>query len=111
MKNLKLLIVATMTTIASTASAQPKLTPNNIDQVLKAMTVEEKAELLVGYTFGSTYFGLPTNPDPNAGAIVLGAAGNTAKIERLGIPHTVLTDGPAGVHIEAKRPNDPNTYY
>ena len=111
MKNLKLLFVATMTTIASTASAQPKLTPNNIDQVLKAMTVEEKAELLVGYTFGSTYFGLPTNPDPNAGAIVLGAAGNTAKIERLGIPHTVLTDGPAGVHIEAKRPNDPNTYY
>lgn len=111
MKNLKLLFVAAMTALASTATAQPKLTPSNIDQVLKAMTVDEKAELLVGYTFGNSYFGLPTNPDPNAGAIVLGAAGNTAKIERLGIPHTVLTDGPAGVHIEAKRPNDPNTYY
>ena len=100
-----------MTTIATSAGAQPKLTPDNIEKVIKAMTIDEKAELLVGYTFGDSYFGLPTNPDPNAGAIVLGAAGNTAKIDRLGIPHTVLTDGPAGVHIEAKRPNDPNTYY
>ena len=105
----KLILITAM--IASIATAQPKLTPNNIDQVLKNMTLEEKANLLVGYTFGNSYFGLPTNPDPNAGAIVLGAAGNTAKIERLGIPHTVLTDGPAGVHIAATRPNDPNTYY
>ena len=97
--------------IAGGASAQVKLTPKNIDRVVKEMTIEEKATLLVGYSFGNTYFGLPTNPDPNAGAIVLGAAGNTAKIERLGIPHTVLTDGPAGVHISEKRPNDPNTYY
>ena len=97
--------------MATTATAQPRLTPQNIDQVVKNMTIEEKANLLVGYSFGNTYFGLPTNPDPNAGAIVLGAAGNTAKIERLGIPHTVLTDGPAGVHISEKRPNDPNTYY
>lgn len=103
------MIAATM--IATGASAQTKLTPNNIDRVVKEMTIEEKANLLVGYTFGNSYFGLPTNPDPNAGAIVLGAAGNTAEIERLGIPHTVLADGPAGLHIEAKRPNDPNTYY
>ena len=94
----KLILVTAM--IASIATAQPKLTPNNIDQVLKNMTLEEKANLLVGYTFGDSYFGLPTNPDPNAGAIVLGAAGNTAKIERLGIPHTVLTDGPAGNNKE-----------
>ena len=104
------LIIATVM-MATTATAQPRLTPQNIDQVVKNMTIEEKANLLVGYSFGNTYFGLPTNPDPNAGAIVLGAAGNTAKIERLGIPHTVLTDGPAGVHISEKRPNDPNTYY
>ena len=105
----KLIIATAM--MATTATAQPRLTPQNIDQVVKNMTIEEKANLLVGYSFGNTYFGLPTNPDPNAGAIVLGAAGNTAKIERLGIPHTVLTDGPAGVHISEKRPNDPNTYY
>jgi beta-glucosidase len=105
----KLIIATAMMT--TTAMAQPKLTPHNIDQVLKEMTLQEKATMLVGYTFGNSYWGLPSDPDPNAGAIVLGAAGNTAKIERLGIPHTVLTDGPAGVHISEKRPNDPNTYY
>lgn len=97
--------------IATGAEAQVKLTPKNIDKVVREMTLEEKANLLVGYTFGHSYFGLPTNPDPQAKAIVLGAAGNTAKIERLGIPHTVLTDGPAGVHIAARRPGDTQTYY
>ena len=103
------MIAATM--IASGATAQVKLTPKNIDRVVKEMTIEEKAKLMVGYTFGHSYFGLPSDPDPNAGAIVLGAAGNTAKIERLGIPHTVLADGPAGLHIAATRPGDSQTYY
>ena len=101
----------TASLLAVQATAQVKLTTKNIDRVVREMTLEEKANLLVGYTFGNSYFGLPTNPDPNAGAIVLGAAGNTAKIERLGIPHTVLTDGPAGVHIAANRPGDTGTYY
>ncbi|MCR4852132.1 MAG: glycoside hydrolase family 3 C-terminal domain-containing protein [Prevotella sp.] len=109
MKPLSIMIAATM--IASGASAQVKLSPKNIDQVVKEMTIEEKATLMVGYTFGNSYFGLPTNPDPNAGAIVLGAAGNTASIDRLGIPHTVLADGPAGLHIAANRPGDSQTYY
>lgn len=97
--------------LAPSADAQLKLTEKNIDKIVKEMTLDEKADMLVGYTFGQSYWGLPTNPDPDAGAIVLGAAGNTAKIERLGIPHTVLADGPAGVHISERRPDDPNTYY
>lgn len=93
------------------AAAQTKLTAKNIDKVVKEMTLEEKAHLLVGFTFGNTYWGLPTDPDPNAKAIVLGAAGNTANVDRFGIPHTVLSDGPAGVHIAATRPGDSDTYY
>lgn len=97
--------------MTASLTAQTKLTPKNIDTVIKEMTIEEKANMLVGYSFGKSYWGLPTNPDPNAGAIVLGAAGNTAKNDRFGIPHTVLADGPAGVHISAERPGDTKKYY
>lgn len=95
----------------ASAATDVKLTEKNIDKVLKEMTLDEKAKLLVGYSFGPTYWGLPSDPDPDAGAIVLGAAGNTAQIDRLGIPHTVLADGPAGVHISATRPDDSRTFY
>ncbi|MCC8114985.1 MAG: glycoside hydrolase family 3 C-terminal domain-containing protein [Bacteroidales bacterium] len=96
---------------ATAASAEVKLAPNTIDKVLKEMTLEEKAKLLTGYSFGVSYWGLPSDPDPNAEAIVLGAAGNTAKIDRLGIPHTILADGPAGVHISAERGGDDRRFY
>ncbi|KAF2328149.1 glycoside hydrolase family 3 C-terminal domain-containing protein [Flavobacterium ginsenosidimutans] len=109
MKNAIIMLGAVL--LSSSLTAQLKLNPKNIDAVIKEMTIEEKANMLVGYTFGKSYWGLPTNPDPNAGAIVLGAAGNTAKNDRFGIPHTVFADGPAGVHISAERPNDQKKYY
>ena len=107
----KLIFLVSSLLLTTTLMAQIKLSKNNIDKVIKEMTVEEKANMLVGYSFGKSYWGIPTNPDPDAGAIVLGAAGNTAKIDRLGIPHTVLADGPAGLHISGERPGDPNKYY
>ena len=89
-------------------SAQPKLRADNIDEVLKAMTLEEKAQLLVGggndsFTGSGAMLG-------HQKRLVAGAAGVTVAIERLGIPATVLSDGPAGVHIDAKRENDPHSY-
>ena len=37
------------------ASGVPQLTPGTIDEVIAAMTLEEKAGLLVGYRYFSTF--------------------------------------------------------
>src|SRR5574344_260935 len=92
-------------------AAQSKLTTKNIDHVVKMMTLEEKASLLIGYTYGKSYTGLPSSDDPNAKAIVPGAAGETGAVDRLHITHTVLSDGPAGLRISPLRPNDKKSYY
>ena len=92
-----------------TMNAQPKLSANNIDEVLKAMTLEEKAQLLVGG--GNDSFVGSGAMLGHQEKLVAGAAGITVEIPRLGIPATVLTDGPAGVHIDATRKNDTQTYY
>ena len=88
--------------------AQPQLTKDNIDEVVAAMTLEEKATLLVGSGWGSMTAGSMT---ASATALVPGAAGTTRAIERLGIPSTVLADGPAGLRISPRRDNDPDTYF
>ena len=111
MKKVILAIFAILFGSLCTITAQVKLQADNIDEVLKAMTLEEKAMLVVG---GNRQIG--TSGDNN-GMIgghaqrVPGAAGATQAIPRLGIPSTVLTDGPAGVRISPKRDNDANTYY
>lgn len=91
--------------------AQLTLKPDNIDQIIKEMTLEEKAIILVGG--GNTKY-KSGGPDYTVGfsnAFGMGAAGTTAKIQRLGIPPTVLADGPAGVRISPTRKNDSRTYY
>ena len=87
-------------------SAQPKLTADNIDEVLEAMTLEEKAALCVGSGWDSM-LGITSSSD----VLVSGAAGTTRAIERFGIPMTVNADGPAGVRINPTRDGDSRTYY
>ena len=93
---------------AVTASAQLKLTADNIDQIVREMTLEEKATLIVGAGWGSMNAGSVTASDTR---LVPGAAGTTQPIARLGIPATVLSDGPAGLRIEPVRQGDSQTYY
>jgi beta-glucosidase len=93
----------------TTMSAQTKLRADNIDEVLKAMTLEEKAQLLTGG--GNDGFVGSGAMLGHQKKIVAGAAGTTVAIPRLGIPATVMCDGPAGVHIDAHREGDTQTYY
>ena len=103
-------ILLLMTAVISTAAlfAQPKLRSDNIDEVLKALTLEEKATLLVGGGWGSMTAGSMT---ASSETLVSGAAGTTRPVERLGIPVTVVADGPAGLRINPTRPGTDATFY
>lgn len=87
--------------------AQPQLRKDNIDEVMKSMTLEEKVTLLVGGSRAINIDGVPSGTTN----LVPGAAGVTRAVPRLGIPQTVLADGPAGVRISPTREGDSNTYY
>ena len=97
-----------LATFAMTTNAQPQLRADNIDEVLKAMTLEEKAQLLVGGA--NNFFGANAVVGGEAD-LVAGAAGTSPAIPRLGIPATVLTDGPAGVRINPTRKGTDKTFY
>ena len=88
-------------------TAQPKLSADNIDEVVKAMTLEEKAQICVGLGWGHQLGGLTFSTQ----SLVPGAAGTTRAIPRLGIPATALPDGPAGIRINPTREGSDRTYY
>lgn len=106
----KILFLA-MTALSLSAMAQdaPQLGKASIDEVIAAMTLEEKAHLIIGtgmagFTGDQAVIGATQN-------IVPGAAGTTYPIPRLGIPAIVLADGPAGLRINPTREGDAQTYY
>ncbi|KPK87689.1 MAG: glycoside hydrolase [Bacteroides sp. SM23_62_1] len=109
---------------------EPQLGKSSVKRVVAAMTLEEKAMLVVGT---GMFFEMPALPDSVLAAfprreepevdsayqamldkirkLVPGAAGRTVEISRLGIPTMVVADGPAGLRISPNRNDDPNTYY
>ena len=108
MKNTLLCAAIACSTGLQAQTSASQLRADNIDEVMKAMTLEEKARLLVG---GANNFFSEGAVVGGEARLVAGAAGTTPAIPRLGIPATVLTDGPAGVRIDPTRKNDTNTYY
>ena len=109
------------TTVLGTYAQQLKLNADNVEEVLQAMTIEEKAQLLIGVDggmfkalermLGGESSDQQVNMVGQSQTSVPGAAGATRAIPRLGIPATVLTDGPAGVRINPTREGDTQTYY
>ena len=80
--------------------AQPQLNANNIDEVLNALTLEEKCHLVLGC-------GMHFNDD----AKFPGTAGSTFSVPRLGIPETYCADSQQGLRMDSKRAWDHNDYY
>ncbi len=112
-KNFLVLIVAFLfvNILKSKAQSLPQLGKNPVKEVVAAMTLEEKAQLVVGKgmkrpgTSSGTGIGMTDDK-------IAGAAGTTFAVPRLGIPSIVVADGPAGLRIDSIRNNDHSkTYY
>lgn len=95
--------------LCSCGTGAPQLGKASVDEVIGAMTLEEKAHLVVGT--GMEGFSGDSAVIGETKKLVPGAAGTTYPIERLGIPAVVLADGPAGLRISPTREGDEATYY
>lgn len=92
------------------ASAQtPKFGVDPLDKVISAMTLDEKLDVLIGSSGNQLSDANATIG--NASELVPGAAGQLNGVPRLGIPSTVVADGPAGLRIQPKRQGTDKTFY
>jgi beta-glucosidase len=93
------LAVVAMCGYSLPTSAQ-QLTAENIDEVINAMTLEEKCHLVLGC-------GMHFNDE----AKFPGTAGSTFDIARLGIPKTYCADSQQGLRMDSHRSWDHRDYY
>ena len=73
------------------------------------MTLDEKLDVLIGSSGNQSTDANATIG--NASELVPGAAGQLNGVPRLGIPSTVVADGPAGLRIQPKRQGTDKTFY
>lgn len=110
MKRLSILLMTVFVVAGVSASTkQLKLNADNIDKVVKELTLQEKAHLVVGAR-------LADNQDAGGEIgytkkLVPGVAGTTYPVERLGIAPVVMADGPSAVRLSVKREGDDKLYY
>lgn len=81
----------------------PQLTADNIDEVVAAMTLEEKARLVNG--IGTFWSG-----EVRSLRDIPGGPGGTYAIPRLGVPGLYFGDGPLGLRINETREFDNHKY-
>ncbi|MDP4276469.1 MAG: glycoside hydrolase family 3 C-terminal domain-containing protein [Bacteroidota bacterium] len=108
----KTLIALSLCLMAVSLSAQsgvqtPQLGKDNIYAIIAAMTLEDKVYLLMG--LGDANWTNPSSGEKTV--IVSGTAGRTWNIPRLGITPAVLSDGPAGLRIDAHPKEATHSYY
>ena len=104
----KLITIICLIALPLAGAAQARLGDTSPEDVLRSMTLEEKAALLVG---SQNHYEPGHEATSSSSNVLKGAAGTTSSIERLGIPATVLADGPAGLRIDPVREGDSRTYY
>lgn len=97
-----------MFSLASGADTLPQLGKSPLQEVIDAMTVEEKIRLLTGTGEVTEELRMAVGYTEN---IVPGAAGTTYPVDRLGIPAIVMADGPSGLRIDIRRDDSDKYYY
>lgn len=105
----KLLTLCASTLFMGANAQTPKLGVDPIEKVINAMTLDEKLNVLIGSSGN-----VKTDATATIGSsaeLVPGAAGQLNAIPRLGIPATVVADGPAGLRIQPKRKGTSKTFY
>ena len=109
MKKISILVMSAAAVLSCAPKGDPQLGKDSLDKVVAAMTLEEKAHLVIGTGMAGSSGEAPVVGETRN--LVPGAAGTTYPIPRLGIPAIVLADGPAGLRINPLREGDANTYY
>lgn len=112
-RKLMMSVVCTLGCISyGTAQELPRLGVSKTDEVVQALTLDEKVSMLVGA--GDNNVTQEGNMEAIVGRTqgrVPGAAGSTCGVARLGIPSIIVADGPAGVRIDSRREGSDSTYF